>query len=63
MRTRIGTALTVLAGAAAAAFLAGILTTADNQVAFAEKNYTYPEAMKQDVVDDYHGTRLADPYR
>ncbi len=63
MRTRIGTAVTVLAGAAAAAFLVGILSTAGNQVAFAEKKYTYPEAMKQDVVDDYHGTKVADPYR
>jgi prolyl oligopeptidase len=27
------------------------------------KKYKYPEAMKQDVVDDYHGTKVADPYR
>jgi hypothetical protein len=27
------------------------------------KKYVYPEAMKQDVVDNYHGTQVADPYR
>lgn len=25
--------------------------------------YTYPTARKDDVVDDYHGTPVADPYR
>jgi len=25
--------------------------------------YTYPDARKGDVVDDYHGTAIADPYR
>jgi len=25
--------------------------------------YTYPSAKKVDVVDDYHGTKVADPYR
>ena len=63
MRIRIGTAVTVLAGAALAAFLMGLFTTADNDVAFAKKKYTYPEAMKQDVVENYHGTMVADPYR
>ena len=25
--------------------------------------YNYPEAKKVDVTDDYHGTKIADPYR
>ena len=31
--------------------------------AHAGKNYTYPEARKADVTDDYHGTMVKDPYR
>ena len=27
------------------------------------RKLTYPEAKKADVVDDYHGTKVADPYR
>ncbi|PYQ63228.1 MAG: hypothetical protein DMF54_17305, partial [Acidobacteria bacterium] len=27
------------------------------------KRYAYPPAAKGDVVEDYHGTRVADPYR
>ncbi len=27
------------------------------------KRYSYPAASKGDVVEDYHGTRVADPYR
>src|SRR5437016_14225672 len=27
------------------------------------KNYEYPETTKEDTVDDYHGTKIADPYR
>jgi prolyl oligopeptidase len=29
----------------------------------ATRNYTYPAARVSDVVDDYHGTKVADPYR
>ena len=33
-------------------------------VAFAQPMpFTYPEARKGDVVDDYFGTKVADPYR
>jgi prolyl oligopeptidase len=28
-----------------------------------QKRFTYPYARQADVVDDYHGTRVADPYR
>jgi prolyl oligopeptidase len=38
-----------------------LLTGATTPVAPARLNY--PPAMKQDVVDDYHGTRVTDPYR
>ena len=35
-----------------------------NTLAFAQPmSLTYPEARKSDVVDDYFGTRVADPYR
>ncbi len=63
MRTRIGAAVMVLAATALTVTLVGTFTTVDTDMAFAKKNYTYPEAMKQDVVDDYHGTQVADPYR
>jgi prolyl oligopeptidase len=56
-------AAAVVAGVAVVgAFLAGVATV-NNKQAYAKKKYTYPEAMKQDVVDDYHGTKVADPYR
>ncbi len=63
MRMRIGAAATVAGGAVLAAFLIGLVATADNNMVFAKKKYTYPTAMKQDVVDTYHGTTVADPYR
>jgi len=55
------TAVKGAAVALVAAITAGtILMT--NQSALAKK-YKYPEAAKGDVVEDYHGTRVADPYR
>jgi len=48
--------------AAAAALLIGLVVMSSSSSVFAKK-YVYPEAMKQDVADDYHGTRIADPYR
>ncbi|MGZ5022868.1 MAG: hypothetical protein ACXWAX_09795, partial [Chthoniobacterales bacterium] len=28
-----------------------------------EKSFTYPAAPKSDQTDDYHGTKVVDPYR
>jgi prolyl oligopeptidase len=47
--------------AAAAAVI--LLATAALLVIAQEKKLTYPETKKGDVVDDYHGTRVPDPYR
>ena len=27
------------------------------------RSFTYPPARRSDIVDDYHGTAVADPYR
>ena len=43
-----------------AAATAGIISMTHDALA---KKYKYPEAKKGDVVEDYHGTKVADPYR
>ena len=45
-----------------AAIAAGFIVMSDPSATFAKK-YKYPEAAKQDVTEDYHGTKVADPYR
>ena len=47
---------------AVAAVTAGTILMTNHQTALAKK-YKYPEAAKGDVVDDFHGTKVADPYR
>ncbi len=48
--------------AAGAALITGMVVMASSNSVFAKK-WVYPEAMKGDVVDTYHGTTIADPYR
>jgi prolyl oligopeptidase len=48
--------------AVVAAITAGSILMSNHSAAFA-KNYKYPEATKGSVVEDYHGTKVADPYR
>ena len=48
--------------AAGTALVIGTVFMMASNSVFAKK-YVYPDAMKQDVVDDYHGTKVADPYR
>jgi len=40
-----------------------IMTAADRPKDAAHPSLDYPEARRGDVVDDYHGTMVADPYR
>jgi prolyl oligopeptidase len=59
---------TIKSIAAGVAMLAAVLAqslpvVAQNSGAQAEKRFSYPESKKVDHVDDYFGTKVADPYR
>jgi prolyl oligopeptidase len=45
------------------AALAGVLLMSGGETLRAADGPEYPKARKGDVVEDYHGTRVADPYR
>jgi len=51
-----------MTGIIAAVFLIAAALAVTNGAAVAGK-YEYPKARKADVVEDYHGTKVADPYR
>ena len=44
-------------------FSAAILLALVASVSAEDKKLKYPETRKTDQVDDYHGTKVADPYR
>jgi len=41
----------------------GVETVKRNSPQVAEKGFIYPETKRQEVVDDYHGNKVKDPYR
>lgn len=53
----------LIAFAVAGVFAAQTVLDAVQAGAAGEARYTYPQARKADVTEDYHGTPVADPYR
>ncbi len=53
----------VISGLALALLVAGSNMMADNGAAAATQSLQYPPAMRGPVVDEYHGTKVTDPYR
>ena len=52
-----------LARPALISFMLPFLLTALTRSASAQSTLVYPQAKKSDQIDDYHGTKVADPYR